>query len=65
MIACILIPGFELQAALRERPRVGLKPAAQACCGVCRSCMTTNIFTLAAAGLVTLAAYAKRLVRPA
>jgi nucleotidyltransferase/DNA polymerase involved in DNA repair len=30
MIACILIPGFELQAALRERPRVGLKPAALA-----------------------------------
>jgi nucleotidyltransferase/DNA polymerase involved in DNA repair len=30
MIACILIPGFELQAALRDRPRVGLKPAALA-----------------------------------
>jgi hypothetical protein len=27
--------------------------------------MTTNIFTLAAAGLVALAAYAKRIVRPA
>jgi hypothetical protein len=44
---------------------VDLAPAAQACCGVCRSCMTTNIFTLAAAGLVVLAAYAKRIVRPA
>lgn len=30
MVACILIPGFELQAALRERPRVGLEPAALA-----------------------------------
>jgi nucleotidyltransferase/DNA polymerase involved in DNA repair len=31
MIACILIPGFELQAALRDRSsRVGLKPAALA-----------------------------------
>jgi len=27
--------------------------------------MTTNIFTLAAAGLVALAAYARRIVRPA
>ena len=30
MIACILIPGFELRAALRERPRLGLRPAALA-----------------------------------
>jgi nucleotidyltransferase/DNA polymerase involved in DNA repair len=30
MIACILIPGFELQAALRDRPRLGLRPAALA-----------------------------------
>ena len=30
MIACILIPGFELQAALRTRPRIGLRPAALA-----------------------------------
>src|SRR6476659_9305275 len=31
MIACILIPGFELQAALRDRSScVGLKPAALA-----------------------------------
>ena len=30
MIACILIPGFELRAALRDRPRLGLKPAALA-----------------------------------
>ncbi|HWQ02798.1 MAG TPA: hypothetical protein VN449_11890 [Gaiellaceae bacterium] len=30
MVACILIPGFELQAALRDRPRLGLSPAALA-----------------------------------
>jgi protein ImuB len=30
MIACILLPSFELQAALRHRPRLGLKPAALA-----------------------------------
>jgi protein ImuB len=30
MVACILIPGFELQAALRDRPRLSLKPAALA-----------------------------------
>ena len=30
MVACILIPGFELQSALRDRPRLALKPAALA-----------------------------------
>src|SRR5919204_633369 len=30
MVACILIPGFELRAALRERPRLSLAPAALA-----------------------------------
>jgi protein ImuB len=30
VVACILIPGFELRAALRDRPRLGLKPAALA-----------------------------------
>ncbi len=30
MIACILIPGFDLRAALRERPRLQLEPAALA-----------------------------------
>jgi nucleotidyltransferase/DNA polymerase involved in DNA repair len=30
MIACVLIPGFELRAALRERPRLGLRPTALA-----------------------------------
>ena len=30
MVACLLIPGFELRAALRLRPRLGLVPAALA-----------------------------------
>jgi protein ImuB len=30
MVACILIPGFELRAALRDRPRLGLRPVALA-----------------------------------
>jgi len=30
MIACIVIPGFELRAALRERPRLQVEPAALA-----------------------------------
>jgi nucleotidyltransferase/DNA polymerase involved in DNA repair len=30
MVACLLIPGFELRAALRERPRLALQPAALA-----------------------------------
>src|SRR5919198_4856610 len=30
MIACLTIPGFELRAALRERPALALKPAALA-----------------------------------
>jgi nucleotidyltransferase/DNA polymerase involved in DNA repair len=28
MIACVLIPGFELRAALRKQPRLALRPAA-------------------------------------
>ena len=30
MIACIVIPGFELRAALRARPALALRPAALA-----------------------------------
>ena len=30
MVACLLIPGFELRAALRARPRLALVPAALA-----------------------------------
>ncbi|HJU46952.1 MAG TPA: hypothetical protein VJ689_02390, partial [Gaiellaceae bacterium] len=30
MIACLLIPGYELRAALRSRPRLALEPAALA-----------------------------------
>jgi len=30
-------------------------PAAQACCGVCRGCMTTNVFALAGSVLAAAA----------
>jgi len=41
---------------------VDLTPAVQACCGVCRSCVTTNVFTLIGAGVVTAGAYLARVV---
>ena len=42
---------------------VDYAPAAQACCGVCRTCTTTNAVTFLTAGAVTLAAYSRRIVR--
>jgi hypothetical protein len=39
---------------------VDLTPAVSACCGACRTCMTTNLLTLVGAGAVGLAAYARR-----
>ena len=47
---------------------VEFAPAVQACCGVCRSCVTTNIFTAVAAA-ATGAAYfivrrGKRFAKP-
>jgi hypothetical protein len=38
-------------------------PAAQACCGACRTCMTTNLFSLAAAGLAGAGVYVARVLR--
>jgi hypothetical protein len=35
----------------------------QACCGVCRTCVTTNIVTLAVAGVTGAAVYLTRGVR--
>ena len=39
---------------------VDLTPAVNACCGVCRSCVTTNIVTLAGAGLAGAAVFLRR-----
>ena len=36
---------------------------AQACCGVCRTCVTTNVVTLAVAGVAGAAVYLTRGVR--
>jgi hypothetical protein len=46
---------------------VDLSPAVQACCGVCRTCATTNILAVgsaAAAGLATVAVRFIKRLRP-
>ena len=35
-------------------------PATQACCGVCRTCATTNVLTFVGAGAVWLLSRARR-----
>jgi hypothetical protein len=42
---------------------VDLAPAAQACCGACRTCVTTNVLGLAAAGIAGAWVFLARLVR--
>jgi hypothetical protein len=42
---------------------VELTPAVQACCGVCRTCATTNILTVATAAAAGLAAGVVRFAR--
>jgi hypothetical protein len=42
---------------------VDVTPALQACCGVCRTCVTTNVLTVAAAGVTGAALYLGRFVR--
>lgn len=39
---------------------VDAAPAMQACCGVCRSCVTTNVFTAAAAGFAAAVGLVRR-----
>jgi hypothetical protein len=41
---------------------VDLAHAAQACCGVCRTCVTSNVFALAAAAVVGLGTAVRRLL---
>jgi len=38
-------------------------PTAQACCGACRTCVTTSVLTLAIAGVTGAAIYVARGVR--
>jgi hypothetical protein len=40
---------------------VDLAPAVNACCGACRTCVTTNVLTLAGAGVAGLAVYSRRI----
>jgi len=44
---------------------VDLAPAAQACCGACRTCVTTNVLTLATAGIAAAGVAVARLIRRA
>ena len=40
-----------------------IAPAVQACCGACRTCVTTNVLTLVLAAAGTCGAYAARFVK--
>ena len=42
---------------------VELTPAVQACCGACRTCVTTNVLTLATAAVTGVGLHAARLFR--
>jgi hypothetical protein len=44
---------------------VELTPAVQACCGACRTCITTNVATLAMGAVTGVAVYVARLARRA
>jgi len=39
---------------------VELTPALNACCGACRTCLTSNALTVAGAGIVGAAVYLRR-----
>jgi hypothetical protein len=55
------------QAKIKTLPLVtraaDFAPAAQACCGVCRTCTTTNVFTAAAAALAGIGYWVARRLR--
>jgi len=40
-----------------------ITPALNACCGACRTCVTTNVLTVGLAGLSWVALQASRLLR--
>ena len=42
---------------------VDLTPAAQVCCGACRTCVTTNVFALGLAAVSGAAAYVAKRIR--
>jgi hypothetical protein len=42
---------------------VEVTPAIQACCGACRTCVTTNVVTLAMGAVTGAAVYIARLAR--
>jgi hypothetical protein len=42
---------------------VGITPAAQVCCGACRTCLTANVFAFAAAAISGAAVHVVRLFK--
>jgi hypothetical protein len=60
-------PGVLERTQVRALPvlnrAVDVSPAVQACCGVCRTCVTTNVVTLVTAGVTGAALYLARLVK--
>jgi len=48
---------------LLNQRALDLTPAVSACCGACRTCLTTNALTLAGAGFVGAAVYLRRFAR--
>jgi hypothetical protein len=44
---------------------VDVTPALQACCGVCRSCVTTNALTVATAAVAAAVIHGRRLLHRA
>ena len=42
---------------------VDMAPAVNACCGACRTCVTTNVLSFGVAGAAGIAVYSRRLMR--
>jgi hypothetical protein len=62
---CVMLERTQTRALPLLNKSVELSPAVQACCGVCRSCMTTNVLTLVMAAASGAALWLARLVRHA
>ena len=60
-----MLEGTQRRALPLLNKGVELTPAVQACCGVCRTCVTTNIVALAMGAVTGLAVYLARLAQKA
>jgi hypothetical protein len=55
-----MLDGTKMRALPVVNRAADLAPAAQACCGVCRTCAATNVITLATAAAAAMFAAAAR-----